>query len=568
MRTLLEYGLANAAAATALALLALIIGFAIRRPSVRNAMWLLVLVRLLLPPIWTIDVPNFSRPIVAEKDGGAATALESALEPAATPPPTAVAAESRDADPGAIPIGNEVAAAIDDSKQTLPTAEPPVETIPIQSQLSSDRLSAWVHWSLAGIWIAGTIFVAMRSLRRTVRFHRALRDAAPALDPIRSQAEEIARRLGLRSCPAILVVPGRLWPSLWMPCPMPRKIKLILPAGLLTVLTDEQRAAVLAHELAHLRRGDPWVRWLELIAICIYWWHPLLGWFRRKLRESEEECCDMWVIAATDGRKSYATALLETAMFLDGPDRLPAPLLASGAGPVRNLQRRVTMIMRATWPARLTRFGLVTILGIGGLGLAFGPAMAQPERRDGPARDERPRDSQPKDRPNEKPRERGEDRGREIDQAKAELEKARQVARQAMERVRDAEARLARLQGRPLDRGQPAERALPRRGAGERNPGDRGRGDDFDPFHPKRAEREPGDRRPGERVAPGPGRVPAGELQDLHRQIEELRAALEDMRREIHRDRDARDPVRPRERPKDPSRRDDRKPFDPPAEKR
>ena len=51
MRTLLEYGLANAVAATALALVALAIGLVVRRPAVRNALWVLVFIRLLLPPV-------------------------------------------------------------------------------------------------------------------------------------------------------------------------------------------------------------------------------------------------------------------------------------------------------------------------------------------------------------------------------------------------------------------------------------------------------------------------------------------------------------------------------------
>src|SRR5688500_16105285 len=57
MRTLIEYGLANAAAATALAVVALLVGLVVRRPAVRNALWVLVLVRLLLPPVWTIPLP-------------------------------------------------------------------------------------------------------------------------------------------------------------------------------------------------------------------------------------------------------------------------------------------------------------------------------------------------------------------------------------------------------------------------------------------------------------------------------------------------------------------------------
>src|SRR5262245_37100899 len=62
MRTLVEYGLANAAAATALAAVAVLVGLVVRRPAVRNALWLLVLVRLVLPPVWTVPVflPGFA----------------------------------------------------------------------------------------------------------------------------------------------------------------------------------------------------------------------------------------------------------------------------------------------------------------------------------------------------------------------------------------------------------------------------------------------------------------------------------------------------------------------------
>src|SRR5262245_48181857 len=57
MWTLLEYGLSNAAAATALALVAVLVGLVVKSPAVRNALWLLVFVRLLLPPVWTIPLP-------------------------------------------------------------------------------------------------------------------------------------------------------------------------------------------------------------------------------------------------------------------------------------------------------------------------------------------------------------------------------------------------------------------------------------------------------------------------------------------------------------------------------
>ena len=56
MRTLVEFGLANALAATLLAIVALAVGAVVRRPAVRNALWLLVLVRLIVPPMWSVPV--------------------------------------------------------------------------------------------------------------------------------------------------------------------------------------------------------------------------------------------------------------------------------------------------------------------------------------------------------------------------------------------------------------------------------------------------------------------------------------------------------------------------------
>ena len=265
-----------------------------------------------------------------------------------------------------------------------------------------------------------------------------------------------------------------------------------------------------------IREHYPWVRWLELIACGVYWWYPLLGWFRRMLRESEEECCDMWVVAALDGRRAYATALVETAAFLNGPIPVCSSALASGAGPVKNLQRRVTMIMRAKWPARLNRLGLATVLGVGGLGLAFGPAMAQQDRptRDDSRPKDRPRDERPRDEP-VRERDRG---GEDIEKARQEVEKARRMAREAMAHLQEAEERLANIEGR---RGPDAgRRELPPGGRGDRVP-ERGRGDrDAVPQPPISQPRRPG--------AEGPG----GEFRDLQQQIEELRRALEQMRQE------------------------------------
>jgi bla regulator protein blaR1 len=546
MRTLVEYGLANAAAATALALVAVLVGLVVRRPAVRNALWLLVLVRLVLPPVWTVPIPV---PAADESDAAPIIASKAAD---VTPP----------AAPLADPLPEHAWAPVEVAVANGTTETPIVEPAPspADAPVPAFELPVSVFTLAGGVWLAGTAYVLLRSAGRIARFRRALRDAVPASDVIQQQTAELAGRMGLAKCPDVRVVPGRVSPALWMPGLFAGRAQLVLPAGLLPLLDPGQRAAVLAHELAHLRRGDPWVRWLELLVTAIYWWHPLVGWFRRQLRQAEEECCDLWVVAAVGGRRDYATALVETAAYLG--ESGPVPALASGAGPVRHLQRRVTMIMRATWPAKLTRLGLVAVLGLGGLGLAFGPALAQEprkERRDPPPvrDDDGPRERGRDRRAEPPPAERGESADREaVEKLRAELERARRTAEEAMERVRAAEEALARAEGR----------RVPPRDNVRREPGDRvpaGRRPDI-PSPPPVT-----DPRGGPPMVPPPPALPrrpgaAGDdLRDLQQQIEELRRAMEQMRQELRRERgergDRKDPEPRKERPREDRPREELK---------
>src|SRR5205823_4695042 len=150
---------------------------------------------------------------------------------------------------------------------------------------------------------------------RLARFQRLLRETRPADAELQGQAEALARQLGLRRSPRVLLVPGPLPPMLWMAFGPPR---VLLPATLLGQLDDGERASLLAHELAHVRRRDHWVRWLEVVVTGLYWWFPLVRLARRRLQAHEEECCDAWVVGLLPAR-AYATAILRTLEFLAGP---------------------------------------------------------------------------------------------------------------------------------------------------------------------------------------------------------------------------------------------------------
>ena len=81
----------------------------------------------------------------------------------------------------------------------------------------------------------------------------------------------------------------------------------------------DQQTALLTHELAHLKRKDHWVRWLDLAVAGLYWWNPVVWWARRAMREAEEQCCDAWAVGAMPrGARTYAAALMAALDFISG----------------------------------------------------------------------------------------------------------------------------------------------------------------------------------------------------------------------------------------------------------
>ena len=70
-------------------------------------------------------------------------------------------------------------------------------------------------------------------------------------------------------------------------------LKLVPPSF---VDFQEQRDAVLIHELAHLKRRDHWVRRLEAVVLGLDWWNPVAWWARREIEKAEEECCNAWIV--------------------------------------------------------------------------------------------------------------------------------------------------------------------------------------------------------------------------------------------------------------------------------
>jgi hypothetical protein len=165
---------------------------------------------------------------------------------------------------------------------------------------------------------------------------------------------------------------------LWM---LGGRARLLVPYELWPDLAESQQTALIAHELAHLKRKDHWVRWLDLAVAGLYWWHPVVWWARRGLREAEEQCCDAWAVWATPrGSRTYAAALLAVLEFVSGAPTAgvaAAAAVISGRRHVSCLKRRMRMIVQARTPKALSWAGRLGVLGLAALILPLAPTWAQ-----------------------------------------------------------------------------------------------------------------------------------------------------------------------------------------------
>jgi hypothetical protein len=172
------------------------------------------------------------------------------------------------------------------------------------------------------------------------------------------------------------MVRDRVSPLIWCG----RKPRLILPIELWTQLDKHGRKAILAHELAHLKRRDHWVCWGEMFISILYWWHPLVWWIRRRIAEEADLSCDAWVTwLMPQGRRAYAEALLKTKQFV-GESRAAAPAGGLGVTTVgaRRFARRLTMVMTRSGRPRTSIFGVLLATSLAAAGWVANPALSCP----------------------------------------------------------------------------------------------------------------------------------------------------------------------------------------------
>jgi beta-lactamase regulating signal transducer with metallopeptidase domain len=310
-----------------------------RNPPVAHALWLLVLLKLVVPPVVHLDW--IALPAVGSTDAHSSSSAE----------------DSRIAVPN-----SEIHARLVEPSEARTTAQ--AQAVSVKEQGIAATIPSF--WNRGGpvllwLWLGGAIGCALLAATRIVRFERLLRGTLPASERLQRLALEIAGKLGVRRVPAVRYVECVEVPLLWY---AGHRATIVLPMRLLSQLDDQSSALILAHELAHLRRHDHWLRGLELIVATVYWWHPLVWVIRRQIHQSEELCCDAWVRwAFPDCIKRYAQILLHAAESLNASPKGARLLPASPFLDSLSLNARIEMILESRFaPCVSTRSRFVIAL--------------------------------------------------------------------------------------------------------------------------------------------------------------------------------------------------------------
>src|SRR5207237_5100112 len=85
---------------------------------------------------------------------------------------------------------------------------------------------------------------------------------------------------------------------------------VLLPVSLVTGIPVSHLEAILAHELAHIRRHDFIINLLQTLIETLFFYHPAIWWLSHRIRIEREHCCDDLVVRVLDNRSEYSRALV------------------------------------------------------------------------------------------------------------------------------------------------------------------------------------------------------------------------------------------------------------------
>jgi beta-lactamase regulating signal transducer with metallopeptidase domain len=299
---------------TALAALAAAAMALCRRASARYLVAVTALVLMLLTPFATF--------LYSQRSGGADTAMSSPLAAAAWPIARGSAAAGRSISPSST-AQLSIAPAGNTAYNALP-------------------------W-LVEAWLLG---VALFSLRSAGGFFLLERERRKQSSVVSERVLEICYtlqdQLGLRRAVAYCECKWLQAPAVigWF------RPVVFLPVTALSGLSEDQLQAVIAHELAHIQRLDPFVNVFQVCVETLLFYHPAVWWLNKRIRAEREHCCDDVAVALCGNAVEYARALT----LMEEWRSAPVFAMAANRGPLT--ERIVRVLGLKTLGAGMRGIGL------------------------------------------------------------------------------------------------------------------------------------------------------------------------------------------------------------------
>jgi beta-lactamase regulating signal transducer with metallopeptidase domain len=225
------------------------------------------------------------------------------------------------------------------------------------------------------VWFAGTSACSFRLLVACISAATLRRSRhAPAPTEWQQTLDRLIERMHVSRRVRLLATDRVDSPSVvgWL------RPVILAPVGVLCGLAPEQVEAVLAHELAHVRRHDYLVNVLQGIAESLLFYHPAVWWVSSQIRVEREHCCDDLAVAASGDVLVYARALAELESMR--PVHFKAALSANDGSLLRRIRRLTNPVAThrlSGWGAAWS-LGALLLLGIAGVAVTGAQGQSQP----------------------------------------------------------------------------------------------------------------------------------------------------------------------------------------------
>lgn len=238
--------------------------------------------------------------------------------------------------------------------------------------VDSATVLQWTGWIVLA-WATGVVACSLRLIGGWFLSLRLIRSAQCEVPPaIRQLLGRVhGALLTTRNMPRLLIGERVTGPVVfgWI------RPVVLLPVSAATGLTEEQLLAVLAHELAHVRRYDFLVNTLQRGVESVLFYHPGVWWLSSRIRREREHCCDDLAVSVCGDRFAYARALIEL-------EKMRSETLALAVSGTSSLTERIRRMLGAEdrnrdWQPAMAALLLLGICTLAGLwqGDAFVPPV-------------------------------------------------------------------------------------------------------------------------------------------------------------------------------------------------